>query len=97
MATQQAGTDVALTRAAIRGRSTIGPLLAAARLGQELVAISPSGRVPVTARTASAGVAAGVGRAGLPRTILKAKAESLSRRSAATNGNHHLTRTRPAR
>ena len=47
-------------------------------LGQEPVAISLSGRVPATARAASAGVAAGVGRDGLPRTILKAKVESLS-------------------
>ena len=77
-ATQQAGTDVALTRAAISGHSTVGPRPAAARLGQEPVAISLSGRVPATARTASAGVAAGVCRDGLTRTILKAKVESLS-------------------
>ena len=72
-ATQQAGTDVARTRAAIRGRSTVGPRPAAARLGQVLAAVSQSGRVPATARTASAAVAAGVGRAGLPQIMLKAK------------------------
>ena len=60
------------------GHSTVGPRPAAARLGQEPVAISLSGRVPATARTASAGVAAGVCRDGLTRTILKAKVESLS-------------------
>ena len=75
-ATQQAGTDVARTRAAIRGRSTVGPRPAAARLGQVLAAVSQSGRVPATARTASAAVAAGVGRAGLPRIMLKAKRRS---------------------
>ena len=57
-ATQQAGTDVALTRAAIRGH----PTLAATRLGQERVGISLSGRVAATARTAWAGAATGVGR-----------------------------------
>ena len=88
-ATQQAGTDVALTRAAISGHSTGGQRPAAARLVQELVAISLSGHVLATARTASAGVSAGGCRAGLPRTILKAKVESLSLHSAATNGSHH--------
>ena len=90
-------TDIARTRTAIRCHSTdtVGPRPAAApRLGQELVAISPSGRFPATARTASAGVAVSVGRGGAhgPRTILKAKMESLSRHSATTNGSHHLRR-----
>ena len=91
-ATAQAGTNVALTRVAISGHSTVGPRPAAARLGQGLVAVSLSGRVPATARTASPGVAAGVCRDGLPQvplTILKAKVESLSLHSAATNGSHH--------
>ena len=85
-ATQQAGTDVALTRAAISGHSTVGPRPAAARLGQALVAIFLSGRVPATARTPRPELCG----AGLPRTILKAKVESLSLHSAATNGSHQL-------
>ena len=96
-ATQQPETDVAQTRVAIRGHSTVGPRPAAAWLGQELAPISLSGRVPATARTASAGVTAGVSRDGLPRARLKAKVEWQSRHSAATNGRHHLARTRPAR
>ena len=67
-ATQQAGTDVARTLAAIRGHSTVGQRPAAILLGQELVAISLSGRVPGTARTASNGVATGVGKDRLPLT-----------------------------
>ena len=92
-ATQQAGTDVARTRAAIRGHSTVGPPRprpAAARLA----AVSLSGRVPATARPELRQVWAGLD---FPGPCSRQKAESLSRHGAATNGSRHLARTRPAR
>ena len=73
------------------------PLSGRVRLGQVLVVISLSSRVPATTRMATAGVAEGLCRDGLPQTIPKAKVESLSLHSAATNGSHHLAQTRPAR
>ena len=57
-----------LTLPAPWGYSNVETRQAAALLGQELVAISLSGRVPGTARTASNGVATGVGKDRLPLT-----------------------------
>ena len=77
------------------GHPTVGQGPAAARLGQELVAISLSGRVPTTARTASAGSAAGVGRAGLPQRW--SGCVGTARLLTAVSASNHFAQTLPAR